>query len=70
MCVIFIISGIYYDFIKVLLLLGLKRLKFCYVYIYCLFIVFENKKKIIKKKWKFCCEVWNLKFKLIDINKG
>lgn len=45
MCVIFIISGIYYDFIKVLLLLGLKRLKFCYVYIYCVFIVFENKKK-------------------------
>lgn len=66
MCVIFIISSIYYDFIKVLLLLGLKRLKFCYVIIivYLLFL------RIKKKKWKFCCEVWNLKFKLIDINKG
>lgn len=61
MCVVFIISGIYYDFIKVLLLLGLKRLKFCYVYIYCVFIVFENKKKR-KKNENFVVkyEIWNL----------
>lgn len=58
MCVIFIISGIYYDFIKVLLLYGLKRLKFYYVYIYCVFIVFENKKKKMK------ILLWSMKFEI------
>lgn len=69
-CVISIISGTYHDFIKVSLLPGLKRLKPCHVYIYCLPIVFENKKKNNKKKWKLCCEAWNPKSKLIDTNKG
>lgn len=40
----------------------------------CLYLLFTHRlreqKKIIKKKWKLCCEAWNPKSKLIDTNKG